>query len=70
MTEVKEGSEYQIQFHSGVHNLVLIVSLTKDFPNEKPILKVSPVIIHPWVNSEGEVLSAPGLLNVCNYMCI
>ncbi|KAI4465138.1 williams-beuren syndrome critical region protein-related [Holotrichia oblita] len=67
VTEVKEGSEYQIQFQSGGHNLVLIVILTKDFPNEKPILKVSPLIIHPWVNNEGEVLSAPGLLNFTVY---
>lgn len=65
VTEIKEGSEYQINFCSGGHNLMLIVILTKDFPNEKPIIKISPPIIHPWVNNESEVISAPGLLNVC-----
>lgn len=65
--EITEGSEYQIQFHSGGNNLTLIVNLTKDFPNENPIIKISPLIIHPWVNNEGEVISAPGLLNFTVY---
>ncbi|KRT85720.1 hypothetical protein AMK59_1147 [Oryctes borbonicus] len=67
VTEIKEGSEYQVQFCAGGHNLTVIVNLTKDFPNEKPIIKVSPLIIHPWVNNEGEVISAPGLLNFTVY---
>ncbi|GJQ70224.1 putative modifier of rudimentary (Mod(r)) protein [Trypoxylus dichotomus] len=67
VTEITEGSEYQVQFCAGGHNLILIVNLTKDFPNEKPIIKISPLIIHPWVNNEGEVISAPGLLNFTAY---
>ncbi|GLV39254.1 Vacuolar protein sorting 37A [Carabus blaptoides fortunei] len=61
--EVIEGTEYCIAFGSGKNELALQILLSKDFPNEKPKLKISPVVIHPWVNAEGEVVSAPGLLN-------
>lgn len=64
MIEVIEGTEYCIAFESGKNELALQILLSNDFPNEKPKLKISPVVIHPWVNGEGEVVSAPGLLNV------
>ncbi|RZC34361.1 vacuolar protein sorting-associated protein 37A [Asbolus verrucosus] len=63
VSEICEGLEYQIPFKSGRNELLLHVSLSKDFPNEKPLLKISPPIAHHWVNAESEVTSAPGLLN-------
>ncbi|KAJ8939181.1 hypothetical protein NQ318_017078 [Aromia moschata] len=63
VVEVIEGEEYEISFNSGGNQLCLKVILGKDFPKEKPTLKVLPVVIHPWVNGHGEVTSAPGLLN-------
>lgn len=63
VTEVQENSEYKVTFNSGRNELNLLVSLTPEFPNEKPILKISPSVSHPWVNGDGEITSAPGLLN-------
>lgn len=61
--EVKEGSEYSITFQSNKNDLTLQILLSNEFPNEKPTLKISPCVMHPWVNTEAEILSAPGLLN-------
>ncbi|KAK9888545.1 hypothetical protein WA026_000792 [Henosepilachna vigintioctopunctata] len=63
VSELTEGIEYQVDFHAGENDFKLIVSLGNDFPNEKPLIKIIPVIIHPWVNKDGDIISAPGLLN-------
>lgn len=64
VTEVQEGTEYNVSFNAGGNELCLRVLLTKDFPKEKPILKISPVVAHSWVNGDGDITTAPGLLNV------
>jgi len=61
--EIQADNEYQVRFRSGRNDLTLHVYLSKDFPNDKPSLKVLPVVLHPWVNRDGEICSAPGLLN-------
>lgn len=58
------GKEYSIAFQSGRNELTLHIYLSNEFPKEKPVLKITPVVIHQWVNADGEVTSAPGLLNV------
>ncbi|XP_044752964.1 vacuolar protein sorting-associated protein 37A [Coccinella septempunctata] len=63
VTELTEGIEYQVDFHAGENDFKLIVSLGNDFPNEKPLLKIIPNVVHPWVNQEGDIITAPGLLN-------
>lgn len=67
--EVKTGSEYCIAFGSGRNELTLQILLSSDFPNEKPVLKIIPVVAHQWVNTEGEITAAPGLLNVRYSSC-
>lgn len=77
VTEIREGYEYQVLFRVNGSEYRILVTLTSDFPAEKPILKVTPLIAHPWVSPEGEITSAPGLLNVSqryktickNYVC-
>lgn len=64
VTEITEGTEYHVQFNAGGNEFSLQVVLSANFPNEKPNLKISPVVMHPWVNTDGEIVSAPGLLNV------
>lgn len=51
-------------FRAGNNDFFLNVTLTSDFPNERPILKISPVVAHHWVSGDGEITGAPGLLNV------
>lgn len=62
--EIKEDCEYKIDFFSGSNNLSLMVILCQKFPLEKPVLKIVPNVQHPWINENGEITSAPGLLNV------
>lgn len=63
VSEIKEGKEYLVKFNAAETELNLYVLLSESFPNEKPVFVISPVVAHDWVNSEGEITSAPGLLN-------
>lgn len=64
VSEVTNNTEYRVDFSSGPNKFSLYVVLSPNFPLDKPILKISPSIDHPWVNSRGdEIISAPGLLN-------
>lgn len=63
VTEIQEGSEYQVLFKASNKEFCLHVQLTPEFPNDKPFLRISPVVVHPWVNADGDITSAPGLLN-------
>ncbi|XP_076236669.1 vacuolar protein sorting 37A [Calliopsis andreniformis] len=61
--ELREDVEYQVQFNAGERRMAIMVSLSPEFPLEKPVLRVSPPISHPWCNEHSEITSAPGLLN-------
>ncbi|KAL1514143.1 hypothetical protein ABEB36_003450 [Hypothenemus hampei] len=63
VTEINEDCEYEVAFQSGNNNLVLGVTLSNDFPEEKPVLSIKPLISHPWANENGLIVAAPGLLN-------
>ncbi|XP_034185415.1 vacuolar protein sorting 37A [Osmia lignaria lignaria] len=63
VVELREDVEYQVQFNAGDRRMAIVVSLSPEFPMEKPVLRVSPPISHPWCNEHSEVTSAPGLLN-------
>lgn len=62
--ELQEDVEYQVQFDAGDKRMAILVSLSPEFPLEKPVLRVSPQITHKWCNEHSEITSAPGLLNV------
>lgn len=61
--ELREDVEYQVQFNAGERRMAIMVSLSPEFPLEKPVLRVSPPVNHPWCNEHSEITSAPGLLN-------
>ncbi|XP_028133627.1 vacuolar protein sorting-associated protein 37A [Diabrotica virgifera virgifera] len=63
VTEVIESEEYDVLFSSGGNNLCLKISLVKEFPSEKPLLKVVPSVVHHWISGDGDITTAPGLLN-------
>ncbi|XP_034933807.1 vacuolar protein sorting-associated protein 37A-like [Chelonus insularis] len=63
VVELREDAEYQVQFDAGDKRMAIMVSLTPDFPLEKPILRVSPPVSHSWCNEHSEITRAPGLLN-------
>lgn len=60
--ELREDVEYQVQFDAGDRRMAILVSLSPEFPLEKPVLRVTPPITHPWCNEHSEITSAPGLL--------
>ncbi|XP_031828896.1 vacuolar protein sorting 37A [Nomia melanderi] len=63
VVELREDVEYQVQFNAGERRMAIMVSLSPEFPLEKPVLRVSPPVNHPWCNEYSEITSAPGLLN-------
>ncbi|CAK9803286.1 Vacuolar protein sorting-associated protein 37A [Anthophora quadrimaculata] len=63
VVELREDVEYQVQFNAGERRMAIMVSLSPEFPLEKPVLRVSPPVNHPWCNEHSEITSAPGLLN-------
>ncbi|XP_057342121.1 vacuolar protein sorting-associated protein 37A [Microplitis mediator] len=63
VAELREDVEYQVQFDAGETRMAIMVSLPPEFPLEKPVLRVSPPVTHPWCNEHSEITSAPGLLN-------
>lgn len=63
VTEVQEDVEYKVNFSAGGKIMAIIATLPPDFPHENPILKVYPPVNHPWVNEQGIITGAPGLLN-------
>ncbi|KAK9298971.1 hypothetical protein QLX08_007885 [Tetragonisca angustula] len=63
VVELREDVEYQVQFDAGERRMAIMVSLSPEFPLEKPALRVSPPVNHPWCNEHSEITSAPGLLN-------
>lgn len=64
VVEIKESSEYRIDFTVNQKNMCLNVILSPDFPNEKPSIFVNPPVLHPWVaENSNQIVGAPGLLN-------
>ncbi|XP_046398698.1 vacuolar protein sorting-associated protein 37A [Ischnura elegans] len=61
--ELQEDVEYKVNFSAGGQIMAIIATLPPDFPHENPILKVFPPVTHPWVNDQGLITGAPGLLN-------
>lgn len=62
--------DYRVEFRAGDRRMAIMVSLSPNFPLEKPLLRVSPPISHPWCNEHSEITSAPGLLNVSGEICV
>lgn len=61
ITEVQRDVEYRVTFNVGNSTVFLNVTLPPQFPNERPIVKVSPPLRHPWVNEQMVVVGCPGI---------
>ncbi|PSN53492.1 hypothetical protein C0J52_09329 [Blattella germanica] len=55
--EIQEDVEYRVEFIAGGHEMAILVSLSPEFPLEKPVLKVTPQIDHLWVNESSEIFT-------------
>lgn len=61
ITEVQRDVEYRVTFNVGTSTVFLNITLPPQFPNEKPLVKVSPSLRHPWVNDQMMVVGCPGI---------
>jgi len=67
--ETKQDVEFQMTFDvPGPLNLVMLIVLPRDFPNNRPLIKVIPngqttstALQHPWINESHDVTGSPGL---------
>jgi len=62
--EIQPGVEYRVEFWAESRRMAIMVQLGPDFPLEKPVLLVSPTVVHSWVDHCGRITAAPGLVNV------
>ncbi|XP_022798149.1 vacuolar protein sorting-associated protein 37A-like isoform X3 [Stylophora pistillata] len=61
ITEVQRDVEYRVTFSVGTSTVFLNITLPPQFPNERPVVKVSPPLRHPWVNDQMIVVGCPGI---------
>ncbi|XP_057373874.1 vacuolar protein sorting-associated protein 37A-like [Daphnia carinata] len=64
INDVREihAGEYHVFFRSGNRELTLKIQLPSDFPTQKPLIWINPVIQHNWITDNGRIMS-PGLVN-------
>ncbi|KAK7097881.1 vacuolar protein sorting-associated protein 37A-like [Littorina saxatilis] len=48
--EILRDVEYRVVTRVGSTNITLVIALTAQFPQERPIITVSPAVTHPWVD--------------------
>ncbi|XP_038057902.1 vacuolar protein sorting-associated protein 37A-like [Patiria miniata] len=65
VVELKRDVEYRVTFSvgAGATNIALHITLPPQFPQEKPLVKVSPPLRHPWISNTLTVIGCPGLNN-------
>ena len=64
MSEVTHNQEYRVSFSVGGVGYSISVYLPPGYPDERPLLQVSPPVKHPWVDAGQQVVAAPGIVNV------
>lgn len=60
--EDERDKDYSIQFLDAGRKCTLKITLPPQFPNEKPLVKVSPIAKHPWLDDQMYVTGC-GALN-------
>lgn len=63
VSEIQRDVEYRVNTVIGGTTISLVISLPPRFPQEKPLVKVTPRVSHPWVNDQMIVVGSPGLNN-------
>lgn len=63
VVELKAQTEYRIPITHQGHNIALRIFLPPQFPQDKPIVSVTPPVRHPWVSPTMEVVGCPGLVS-------
>ncbi|ELU07709.1 hypothetical protein CAPTEDRAFT_190912 [Capitella teleta] len=56
VTEIQRDVEYRVNTSVKGVTISLFVTLPPQFPQDKPVVKVSPPLTHPWVNNQMQVV--------------
>ena len=66
VSEVEVDSKYRIDFSIRNRPVSLDIYLPGGFPKDRPVIRLQDPLktfSHPWLDPEGNVVGAPGLLN-------
>ncbi|XP_077984144.1 vacuolar protein sorting-associated protein 37A-like [Glandiceps talaboti] len=63
VTEIQRDVEYRVTTTTGASTVSLNITLPPLFPQEKPTVKVTPPVRHPWVNEQMVVTGCSGINN-------
>ncbi|XP_014669841.1 PREDICTED: vacuolar protein sorting-associated protein 37A-like [Priapulus caudatus] len=61
VTELHHDVEYQVLFRTADLTLTLQVTLPPQFPQERPLVRVIPAVVHDWCNKHSIVVGCEGL---------
>lgn len=63
INEVQRDVEYRVTVNLGNSTIFLNITLPPQFPNERPVVKVAPQLLHPWVNDQMMVVGCSAINN-------
>jgi len=63
VSEIHRDVEYRVNTVHNGNSLSLYITLPPTFPQDRPLVKVSPAVRHPWVNEQMLVVGCPGVNN-------
>lgn len=63
INEVQRDVEYRVTINLGNSTIFLNITLPPQFPNERPVVKVAPQLLHPWVNDQMMVVGCSAINN-------
>ncbi|XP_074634959.1 vacuolar protein sorting-associated protein 37A-like [Acropora palmata] len=63
INEVQRDVEYRVTISLGNSTIFLNITLPPQFPNERPVVKVAPQLLHPWVNDQMMVVGCSAINN-------
>ncbi|XP_060078833.1 vacuolar protein sorting-associated protein 37A-like [Ylistrum balloti] len=59
--ETIPNTEYRVTCQCGGNNIILIISLPPQFPQDPPTVTVTPPVVHPWVDSTQKIVGCQNL---------
>lgn len=61
--EILRDVEYRVIYRSGSNSITIIIALTSQFPQDKPLISVTPLVTHPWVDPHTSMVTGCPSIN-------
>ncbi|XP_033743923.1 vacuolar protein sorting-associated protein 37A-like [Pecten maximus] len=55
------NTEYRVTCQCGGNNIILIISLPPQFPQDPPTVTITPPVVHPWVDPTQKIVGCQNL---------